>query len=152
MRDKLLQYERAVHFLSLLGFNNFITDSSGTKLICNNPPPNNFLQKVLDILYSKMKSTDGLQVDNTQNSVSMITEDFNDNTIEIEEDESALTTNENIRDNDTMETLILMHQTFSQSIPLEIDNDATKLQEFTQNVLIRVQLKSVKALRVWTKQ
>ena len=72
---------------------------------------------------------------------------------------------ENMRDNDTMETLILTHKQFTNSltllknlrrrfdvpIPNDIRNDEHKINEFRLNVQKRIQLKVIKSLRDWMK-
>jgi len=74
-------------------------------------------------------------------------------------------THENMRDNDTMETLILTHKQFTTSltllknlrrrfdvpIPNDIRNDNLKINEFRLNVQKRIQLKVIKSLRDWMK-
>ena len=70
-----------------------------------------------------------------------------------------------MRDNDTMETLILTHKQFSDSltllknlrrrffvpIPNDIRDDNNKIAEFRLNVQKRIQLKVIKSLRDWMK-
>jgi len=74
-------------------------------------------------------------------------------------------THENMRDNDTMDTLILTHKQFTNSltlirnlrrrfdvpIPNDIRNDENKINEFRLNVQKRIQLKVIKSLRDWMK-
>ena len=71
-----------------------------------------------------------------------------------------------MRDNDTMETLILTHKQFTNSItllknlrrrfdvpiPNDIRDDKNKISEFRLNVQKRIQLKVIKSLRDWMKQ
>jgi len=75
-------------------------------------------------------------------------------------------THENMRDSDTMETLILTHKQFTTSvtllkslrrrffvpIPVDIVDDAKKVEEFRKSVEKRIQLKVIKSLRDWMKQ
>eukprot|EP01084_Bolivina_argentea_P296571 510790_1 len=170
--DKLLNYEGVLDFLVLLGFE---SDSMGTKLICNNPPENSLLEKVIDLLSSNInrQPIQNLIQSETDESIPIIPIESMENIVETQEDESSLTleqiimwsTHPNFRDNETMETLILMHKTFSDSItvlkalkkrffipiPDNIQNDCNKLDEFINNELKRIQLKSVKAVRDWMK-
>merc|ERR1719361_1769361 len=77
-----------------------------------------------------------------------------------------IATHENMRDSDTMETLILTHKQFTTSVtllkslrrrffvptPVDIVGDASKVEEFRLNVEKRIQLKVIKSLRDWMKQ
>eukprot|EP00485_Elphidium_margaritaceum_P004231 CAMPEP_0202693288 /NCGR_PEP_ID=MMETSP1385-20130828/7442_1 /ASSEMBLY_ACC=CAM_ASM_000861 /TAXON_ID=933848 /ORGANISM="Elphidium margaritaceum" /LENGTH=1095 /DNA_ID=CAMNT_0049348947 /DNA_START=39 /DNA_END=3326 /DNA_ORIENTATION=- len=94
-----------------------------------------------------------------------------DDAVNAEEDQLTLeqiiiwSTHENMRDNDSMETLILTHKQFTNSltfcrnlrrrfdvpIPPDISLDDEKVNEFRVNVQKRIQLKVIKSLRDWMK-
>eukprot|EP01083_Nonionella_stella_P204329 744967_1 len=184
--ERLIGFEGVLDFLMLLGFE---SDAMGMKLICEEKPSQQVVRNAIEVLNTyesrlglgrKKKKNDssgtGNKDDDEQSYVTLGGPGdggSGNNNSAAKEEEDTLTleqiiiwsTHENMRDNDTMETLILTHKQFTNSlcllknlrrrfnvpIPLDIKNNEEKISEFRLNVEKRIQLKVIKSLRDWMK-
>jgi len=187
--ERLIGFEGVLDFLMLLGFE---SDAMGMKLICEEKPSQQVVRNAIEVLNTyesrlglgrknKNRNRDGNsnnknKEDDEQSYITLGGPDSGGgkggNGKDQEEDTLTLeqiiiwSTHENMRDNDTMETLILTHKQFTNSltllknlrrrfdvpIPNDIRNDKLKIDEFRSNVQKRIQLKVIKSLRDWMKQ
>eukprot|EP01083_Nonionella_stella_P014751 41349_1 len=183
--ERLIGFEGVLDFLMLLGFE---SDTLGCKLTCEEKPSPQIVRNAIEVLNTyetrlgfgrrkkKKKNKNGQSEED--DGQSYMTLGGPDDTTgggpdDGDDDGDSLTleqiiiwsTHENMRDNDTMETLILTHKQFTTSlnllknlrrrfsvpIPQDIRNDDAKIAEFRLNVEKRIQLKVIKSLRDWMK-
>merc|ERR1712228_593689 len=182
--ERLIGYEGVLDFLTLLGFE---SDSLGLKLVCEQKPSQQIVRNAIEVLNTyesrlglgrnkkqsqqQQKEADnqsyctlGGPGNNGQNAENGDDNDDDEDTLTLEQI-IIWSTHENMRDSDTMETLILTHKQFTNSvtllknlrrrfdvpIPADIRSDDCKTNEFRQNVQKRIQLKVIKSLRDWMK-
>merc|ERR1712113_728481 len=177
--ERLIGFEGVLDFLMLLGFE---SDAMGMKLICETKPSQQIVRNAIEVLNTyesrlglgrKNKNKGNDKADDEQSYVTLGgPNDKKDNKKDKDEQDTLTleqiiiwSTHENMRDNDTMETLILTHKQFTTSltllknlrrrfdvpIPNDIRNDNLKINEFRLNVQKRIQLKVIKSLRDWMK-
>merc|ERR1719361_2378252 len=185
--ERLIGYEGVLDFLTLLGFE---SDSLGLKLVCEQKPSPLVVRNAIEVLntyesrlglgrnkknHSVPSSMNNKEADGNESYCTLGGPGLGDkddgNGGDADEDNLTLeqiiiwSTHENMRDSDTMETLVLTHKQFTNSltllknlrrrfdvpIPNDIRSDDVKTNEFRQNVQKRIQLKVIKSLRDWMK-
>eukprot|EP01083_Nonionella_stella_P177391 623331_1 len=151
--DRVLSYEGVLDFLTLLGYE---PDMSRTKLLCKTKPQPLLVRNAITVL-------DQYRHKFHFNPTNKIYDDEGNDTMTLQQI-IIWGTHENIRDNDTIDALTLMHKRFTKSItllralkqrfflqpPMTITDDVA-LGKWRINVLKRVQLRTIKALRDWMK-
>eukprot|EP01083_Nonionella_stella_P311179 1108590_1 len=151
--DRVLSYEGVLDFLTLLGYE---PDMSRTKLLCKTKPQPLLVRNAITVL-------DQYRHKFHFNPTNKIYDDEGNDTMTLQQI-IVVGTNENTRDTGTMDTLILMHKSFTKSItllralkqrfflhPPTTITDNVKLDEWRDGVQKRVQLKTIKTLRDWMK-
>ncbi len=162
--DKLMGFEGVLELLMLLGFE---SDALGIKLKCKNKPSQIVINNALNVLNSYQQKCDEY---NVLNSFENINENNQNDILALEQIIVWSThekIHENMEDNNTMETLLMTHKMFTDSvtllkqlkkrffisIPNDIlnTNDQNKILYFQNNIQKQIQLKVINALRDWMK-
>eukprot|EP01084_Bolivina_argentea_P215178 365295_1 len=162
---RLLNYYGAVAFLMALGYE---PDTLGTKLICSNKPPISIIRDAIVVLtdtqteYMKKYSVRSKHV---HYDVVQDEKETEEDMLTLEQILCWTTVHASPSDVENVETLILTHKLFTDSvsllralknrffvsIPDDIRQDEQRVIEFQTHVAKRVQLRMVKALRDWMK-
>eukprot|EP01083_Nonionella_stella_P055943 147504_1 len=170
--ERLIGFEGVLDFLMLLGFE---SDAMGMKLICELKPTRNVINNAISVLNSYQQrfrmTAGGDMADDTNESDEEehktqggFPSQLNDKSLkkkekhEIQLDQIVLwSTHENMQDNDTMETLLMTHKLFTDSLTLLKQLRKRFFMVSGANVVVeagvkkRIQLKVIKALRDWMK-
>ena len=161
--ERLIGFEGVLDFLMLLGFE---SDAMGMKLVCEQKPSQQLVRNAIEVLNTYESRMNIARNNNGNND-----DNHNDNNGDQQDDTLTLeqillwSTQENMRDLDMMETLVLTHKLFTNSvtllkqlrrrfdvpIPNDLRDDELKIKDFRSNVQKRIQLKVIKASRDWMK-
>ena len=182
--ERLIGYEGVIDFLMLLGFE---ADAMGMKLVCHQKPPPEVVRNAINVLdgyenrlgLGKKKKHKGnnSSTDVNYGSTPMGGNGGNISSIDNErkdDGQDTLTleqiimwsTHETMRDAETMETLIMTHKSFTDSVtllrhlkkrfflpmPVDIKKDKQKIIEWRSKVQRNVDLKVINSLKHWMKQ
>ena len=186
--DRLLGFVGVIDFLQLLGFE---SDATGTKLVCKNKPQKQIVNDAVITLQVYKNKFGGAQFVNSRDNVTddvdsasrsmavmrSVAQDLDYDIVKVDEAEGSnddvdyltlkqlilWSTHENMRDTETMETLIMTHKQFCPSIVLlkelrnrffvepayNIAQDTLKVIERGNRDRERKRLKVRKAIRDW---